>query len=90
MNEFAKDEATGEKPAKVYVKWNDPFMRLKTGLWGPKTDLSIAKQAKVARKAVGVPSVLKQMAQKAREVASAGARTKVKGKRRPLSRRKGK
>lgn len=53
MEKFVKDEGLQEMPAKEYTKRKDPFMRLKTGPWGPTMDLSVGKQVVAAARIVG-------------------------------------
>lgn len=36
-----------------YINWDDPFMRLKTGTWGPTWDLAVERQAMVSTWASG-------------------------------------
>lgn len=59
MNVFVKDEVTRVVLLMKYIKQNEPFMRLRPGLWGPTLNLSIGKQATAAAKATGVPLFLK-------------------------------
>lgn len=65
-NVFVKDGAMGEVSSMKYVKQDDPFVRLRPGLWGPTLDLSVRKLAIVAGKAAGVPLFLKPGSRKLR------------------------
>lgn len=88
MNVFVKDKTAREVSLMKYSKQDDPFMRMRLGLWGPTPDLSISKQAMAAAKDVGVTLFPKPGAQKAKETVSAVLKEKRKEKAKASSKSK--